>query len=105
MPAGSTANFVITIDAISVFDSSSLTFNMSGTNVAAAPISAVNTLTSASTTPLADVIMMSTSLNVSTEVKTATAFAVATANVGRASATGVSPVLSVPSTITGWHIS
>ena len=100
--AGSTANFVITIDATSVFDSSSLTFNVSGTNVAAAPISAVNTLTiSSSATPSADVIMMSTSLDVSIAVNTPTVFAVATSNVGGASATGVSLVLSVPSTITG----
>ena len=102
MPAGSTANFVITLDATSAFDSSSLTFNASGTNVEAAPVSAVNTLTiSGSATPSADVIMMSTSLDVSTAVNTPTVFAVATSNVGEASATGASFVLDIPSTITG----
>ncbi|MFA4956988.1 MAG: hypothetical protein WC556_08475 [Candidatus Methanoperedens sp.] len=102
MPADSTANFVITIDATSAFDSSSLEFNVSGTNVTAAPIGTVNTLTiSASSTPSADVIMMSTSLDISSAVNTATAFALATANVGGASATDVSLVLNVPSTITG----
>ncbi len=102
MAAGSTANFVITINATSAFDSSSLTFNASGTNVAAAPISAVNTLTmSASATPSADVIMMSTSLDVSTAVNTPAVFAVATSNVGGASATGASLILDIPSSITG----
>ncbi|MFA4956987.1 MAG: S8 family serine peptidase [Candidatus Methanoperedens sp.] len=102
MPADSTANFVITINATSAFDSSSMTFNVSGTNVAAALISAVNTLTnSASVTPSADVIMMSTSLDVSTAVNTPTVFAVATSNVGGASATDVSLILDIPSTISG----
>ncbi|MFA4956990.1 MAG: NosD domain-containing protein [Candidatus Methanoperedens sp.] len=102
MPADSTANFVITINATSAFDSSSMTFNVSGTNVAAALISAVNTLTnSASVTPSADVIMMSTSLNVSTVVNTPTVFAVATSNVGGASATDANLILDIPSTITG----
>jgi len=102
MPANSTANFVITINATSAFDSSSMTFNVSGTNAAAAPVSAVNMLTiSASTTPSADVIMISTSLNVSTAVNTPKVFAVATSNVGGASATGVSLVVEVPTSITG----
>jgi len=45
--------------------------------------------------------MMSTSLDVSTAVNTATAFALATTNVGSASATDVSLVVDVPSSITG----
>ncbi|MEQ9729192.1 MAG: NosD domain-containing protein [Candidatus Methanoperedens sp.] len=99
---GVTANFVLTINATAAFNSSSLTFNVSGTNAAQAPISGVNTLTiSASTVPIADVIMMSTSLAVSTAVNTPAVFAVATANVGGANATGVSLVLSVPTSITG----
>ncbi|MFA4956991.1 MAG: NosD domain-containing protein [Candidatus Methanoperedens sp.] len=102
MPADSTANFVVGIDATSEFTTSAMTFNVSATNAAAAPLSAVNTLTiSASATPSADVIMMSTSVDVSTAVNTATVFALATTNVGGASATGVSLVLSLPSTITG----
>jgi len=102
MAAGATANFVLTINATSAFDSSSMTFNVSSTNGANAPISAVNTLTiSANATPLADIIMISTTLNVSTPVNNATTFALATINVGGANATGVSLVLRVPSTITG----
>jgi hypothetical protein len=102
MAAGETANFVLTINATSAFDSSSMTFNVSGTNVAAAPISAVNTLTiSANATASADVIMISTTLDVSTPVNTPTAFAIATMNVGGASATDVSLVVNVPSGITG----
>ncbi|VVB93135.1 Carboxypeptidase regulatory-like domain protein [uncultured archaeon] len=99
--AGGTANFVLAINATSAFSSSSLTFNVSGTNAAAAPISGVNTLTiSASATPLPDIIMISTTLNVSTAVSTATSFAIATSNVG-ATATGVSLNVVVPSSITG----
>lgn len=100
--AGSTANFVVTINATAAFNSSSMTFNVSSTNGATAPISGVNTLTiSASAIPSADVIMMSNSLAVSTAVNTPTVFAVATANVGGANATGVSLVLSVPTSISG----
>ncbi|MCZ7394652.1 MAG: hypothetical protein ABOK23_01155 [Candidatus Methanoperedens sp.] len=100
--AGGTANFVLTINATAAFSSSPMTFNVSGTNAAQAPISGVNTLTiSASIMPSADVIMMSTSLAVSTAVNTPAVFAVATANVGGANATGVSLVLSVPTSITG----
>ena len=99
--AGATANFVLTINTTSAFSSSSLTFNVSGTNVAAASISAVNTLTiSASTTPQADIIMMSTSLDVRTGVNSAATFAVATSNVG-ASITDVSLIVDRPSSITG----
>jgi hypothetical protein len=102
MAAGATANFVLTINATAAFDSSPMTFNVSGTNVGVAPISAVNTLTiSANATPSADVIMISTTLNVSTPVNTPTAFALATMNVGGANATGVSLLVSVPSSITG----
>ncbi|MCZ7394650.1 MAG: S8 family serine peptidase [Candidatus Methanoperedens sp.] len=101
IPAGGTANFVLTITATSAFSSSPMTFNVSGTNAAAAPISGVNTLTiSGSLVQLPDVIMISTNLNVSTAVNTPTFFAVATSNVG-ASATGVSLVVTVPSSITG----
>ncbi|MCZ7392306.1 MAG: right-handed parallel beta-helix repeat-containing protein [Candidatus Methanoperedens sp.] len=105
--AGGTANFVVGINATSAFNSSSLTFNVSSTNEATAPISGVNTLTlSASTVPSADIIMMSTSLDVSTAVNTPTVFAVATTNVGGANATGVSLVLSVPTSISGlsYHV-
>ena len=100
--AGGTANFVLTINATSAFNSSSLTFNVSGTNAAAASISGVNTLTiSASTTPLPDLIMMATgTLDYRTGVGNATAFAVATSNIG-ATATGVSFNVVVPSSITG----
>ena len=102
IPAGGTANFVLTINATSAFNSSSLTFNVSGTNAAAASISGVNTLTiSASTTPLPDIIMMATgTLDYRTGVGNATAFAVATSNIG-ATATGVSFNVVVPSSITG----
>jgi hypothetical protein len=101
IPASGTANYVLSVTATSAFNRSSLTFNVSGTNASTAPISGVNTLTiSASSVQLPDVIMISTNLNVSTAVNTATAFAVATSNVG-ASATGVSLVVSVPSSITG----
>jgi hypothetical protein len=55
----------------------------------------------ASATPYADVIMMSTLLDVNTAVNTATAFALSTTNVGTASATGVSLIVDIPSTITG----
>ncbi|MFA4956983.1 MAG: hypothetical protein WC556_08450, partial [Candidatus Methanoperedens sp.] len=96
------ADFVLAINATSAFNSSSMTFNVSGTNAAAAPISGVNTLTiSASATPSADVIMISTNLNVSTPVNNGTFFALATMNVGGASATGVSLVVNVPTSITG----
>jgi hypothetical protein len=99
MPAGSAANFVLTLTPTAEFSTSSVTFNVSGTNAAPAPISAVNTLTmSASTTAPADVIMMSTNLNVQTAVNTPTAFAVATSNVG-ASATGVNFNVVIPSSI------
>ena len=102
MIAGGTVHFVITIDATAEFESSPMTFNVSGTNAATASIGIVNTLTiSGSATPYADVIMKSTSLNVSTPVNNATAFAVATTNVGAANATNVSMVLSLPSSITG----
>ncbi|VVB93928.1 Uncharacterised protein [uncultured archaeon] len=102
--AGGTANFVLTITATAAFSSSSLTFNVSSTNGATAPISGVNTLTiSASAVQLPDAIMISTNLNVSTPVTTPTFFAVATSNVG-ASATGVSLVASVPPSITGLAI-
>lgn len=101
--AGATANFVLTINATSAFDSSSMTFNVSGTNVAAASTSGVNTLTiSANATASADVIMMSTgSLSYSAGVGNSTYFAVATTNVGGASATNVSFNVVVPSSITG----
>ncbi len=102
MAAGATANFVLTINATSAFDSSPMTFNVSSSNGATASINGVNTLTmSANATPSADIIMMSTNVNVSTPVNNATAFALATMNVGGASATGVSLVVSVPSSITG----
>ncbi|MCZ7392905.1 MAG: hypothetical protein ABOK23_13230 [Candidatus Methanoperedens sp.] len=102
--AGGTANFVLTINATAAFNSSPMTFNVTGTNAAAAPISGVNTLTMAATapsaTPLADVIMISTTLDVRTGVNNATFFAVATSNVG-ANATGVTLNLVVPNSITG----
>ncbi|MFA4956984.1 MAG: hypothetical protein WC556_08455 [Candidatus Methanoperedens sp.] len=102
MVEGATANFVLTINATSAFEISSMTFNVSSTNGATAPISAVNTLTiSANATPSADVIIVSTTLNVSTPVNNATTFALATMNVGGTNATGVSLELSIPSTITG----
>ncbi|MCZ7394647.1 MAG: ammonia-forming cytochrome c nitrite reductase subunit c552 [Candidatus Methanoperedens sp.] len=101
IPAGSTANFVLTITPTAAFGTSSVTYNVAGTNTAPAPISGVNTLTmSASTGTPADVIMMSTNLNVQTAVNTPTALAVATSNVG-ATATGVSLNVVVPSSITG----
>jgi hypothetical protein len=101
MAAGETVNFVLIINATSAFSSSAMTFNVSGTNVAPAPISGVNTLTmSANATLPPDVIMISTSLSVSTAVDTPTAFAVATYNVG-ADATGVSFLVDVPSGISG----
>ncbi len=100
--AGATANFVLTINPTAEFASSAMTFNVSGTNGATAPVNGVNILTmAASTTPYADVIMMSTSLDVSTAVNTATAFALATTNVGTASATDVSLMVEIPSSITG----
>ena len=102
IPAGGTANFVLTINATSAYSTSSLTFNVSGTNIASASFGD-DTLTMAATTPsaaLADVIMISTTLNVNTAVNTPTAFAVATSNVG-ANATGVSLNVSVPDHITG----
>ena len=100
--SGETVNYVLTIDPTSEFVSSAMTFNVSGTNSGSAPISGVNTLTmAASTTPYADVIMMSTSLDVSTAVNTPTAFALATTNVGSANATDVSLVVDIPSSITG----
>ena len=93
---------MLTINATSAFNTSSMTFNVSGTNVGTAPIGAVNTLMfSASATPSADVIMMSTSLNVNTHINNATAFAVATTNVGGANATGVRLVMVIPSSIKG----
>jgi len=99
--AGATANYVLTINAISAFTTSSLTFNVSGTNVAAAPISGVNTLTiAASATPYADVIMMSTNMNISAALNNWEDLAVATTNIG-ANATGVSFNVVVPSSITG----
>ncbi len=99
--AGETANYVLTINATSAFDSSSMTFNVSSTNGATAPISAVNTLTvAASATPIADVIMMSTNLNVSGSLNNWEDFAVATTNVG-ANATNVTFNVVVPSSITG----
>lgn len=103
MPAGSAAHFVLSINATSAFSSSSLTFNVSSTNGATAPISGVNTLTiSASAVPSADIIMMATGiLDYRTGVGTPTAFAVATSNVGKATATGVSFIVQVPSSITG----
>ena len=52
-------------------------------------------------TPYADVIMMSTSLDLSTAVNTPTAFALAATNVGSASATDVSLTVEVSSSITG----
>ena len=104
MVAGTIANYVLTINAKSAFTTSSLTFNVSGTNVAAAPISAVNSLTiSGSSTLSADVIMMSTSLDVRTAVNVPTAFAVATSNVG-ASATGVNLNVVIPSSISGLEV-
>ncbi len=101
--AGGTANFVLTINATSAFNSSSMTFNVSSTNGATAPISGVNTLTiSASSVPSADIIMMATgTLDYRTGVGNSTAFAVATSNVGTATATGVSFNIVVPSSITG----
>jgi parallel beta-helix repeat protein len=100
--SGETANFVLTINPTADFTSSAMTFDVSGTNGGSAPISGVNTLTmAASATPYADVIMISTSLDVSTAVNTATAFALATTNVGTASATDVSLVVDIPSSITG----
>jgi hypothetical protein len=106
MAAGAIANFVLTINATAAFDSSSMTFNVSGTNAAAASISGVNTLTiSANATPSADVIMISTgTLDYGTAVGTPMAFAVATMNVGGASATGVSLVVDIPTSITGLAI-
>ncbi|MCZ7394654.1 MAG: hypothetical protein ABOK23_01145 [Candidatus Methanoperedens sp.] len=103
IPSGSTANFVLSINATATFNSSSMTFNVSSTNGATAPISGVNTLTiSASTVPTADIIMMATgTLDYRTGVGTPTAFAVATSNVGTANATGVSFTVQVPSSITG----
>ena len=99
---GETVNYVLVIDATAEFVSSAMTFDVSGTNSGSAPISGVNTLTmAASTTPYADVIMMSTSLDVSTAVNTPTAFALATTNVGTASATDVSLIVEVPTSITG----
>ncbi len=101
IPAGGTANFVLTLTPTAAFSTSSVTFNVAGTNTAVAPISAVNTLTmSASVTAPADVIMMSTNLNVQTAVNTPKAFAVATTNVGT-SATGVSFNVVVPTPIKG----
>jgi hypothetical protein len=77
-------------------------FLVSSTNGAVAPVGNVNTLTiSASATPSADIIMMSTTLNIQTTINTPTAFAIATTNVGSANATNVSLVLSVPSLIEG----
>ena len=100
--SGETVNYVLTINPTSEFVSSAMTFDVSGTNSGSAPISGVNTLTmAASTTPYADVIMMSTSLDVSTAVNTPTAFALATMNVGSASATDVSLIVEVPTSITG----
>ena len=100
--SGETVNYVLVIDATAEFVSSAMTFDVSGTNSGSAPISGVNTLTmAASTTPYADVIMMSTSLDVSTAVNTPTAFALATTNVGSANATDVSLVVDIPSSITG----
>ena len=96
-----TAEFVLIIDATAEFVSSAMTFDVSGTNSGSAPISGVNTLTMAASTTPADVIMMSTSLDVSTAVNTATAFALATTNVGSASATDVSLFVDIPSSITG----
>jgi hypothetical protein len=99
--AGATANYVLTIKATSAFTTSSLKFNVSGTNVEEAPISAVNTLTiAASATPYADVIMMSTNMNISAGINNWEDLAVATTNVG-ANATGVSFNVVVPSSITG----
>jgi S-layer protein (TIGR01567 family) len=100
--AGETVNYVLTINTTAEFASSSMTFNVSSTNGATAPVNGVNILTmAASTTPYADVIMMSTSLDVSTAVNTPTAFAIATINVGVADATDVSLVVDIPSSITG----
>jgi hypothetical protein len=100
--SGETVNFVLTIDATSEFTSSAMIFNVSSTNGANAPVSGVNTLTmAASATSYADVIMMSTSLDVSTAVNTATAIALATTNVGTATATNVSLTVEIPSSITG----
>ncbi len=99
--AGATANYVLTINATSAFTTSSLKFNVSGTNVEAAPISAVNTLTiAASATPYADVIMMSSNLNVSGALNNWSDLAVATTNVG-ANATNVTFNVVVPSSIIG----
>ena len=99
---GETADFVLIIDATAEFVSSPMIFNVSGTNSRSAPVSGVNTLTmAASSTPYADVIMMSTSLDVSMAVNMATAFALATTNVGSASATDVSLIVEVPTSITG----
>jgi hypothetical protein len=100
--AGETVNYVLTINTTAEFASSSMTFNVSSTNGATAPVNGVNILTmAASTTPYADVIMMSTSLDVSTAVNTPTAFAIATINVGVADATDLSLVVDIPSSITG----
>ena len=100
--SGEIANFVMTITPTAEFSSSSLTFDVSSTNGASAPISGVNTLTiSASSVPYADIIMISTALDVSTPVNTPTAFAIATTNVGTADATGVSLVVDIPQTIDG----
>ena len=99
---GATVHFVLTINATAAFATDSMTFDVSSTNGATAPISGVNTLSiSGSSVPYADVIMISTSLDVSTAVNTATAFAVATTNVGGANATDVSLIVDIPSAITG----
>ena len=102
MAVGEIVHIVLTVNATAEFASSAMTFNVSSTNGATAPVNGVNILTmAASTTPYADVIMMSTSLDVSTAVNTATAFAMATTNVGTASATDVNLVVDIPSSITG----
>jgi PKD repeat protein len=103
IPAGGAADFVLAITPTAAFNTSPLTFTVTGTDTGGgAPIWPVNTLTMRATSAAApDVIMMSTNYNVQTGVNVSIAFAIATMNVGGAAATGVSLQVVVPSSITG----
>ncbi|MCZ7394655.1 MAG: glycosyl hydrolase family 18 protein [Candidatus Methanoperedens sp.] len=95
-PGNGVAFFVLDITPTSSFPASSVTFDIKTTNgtIVSAPITQVNTFTlAASNTPSADIVMMSTTTDVSASINVPGAFAIATSNVGNAAGANVSLVV------------
>jgi uncharacterized repeat protein (TIGR01451 family) len=95
-PNNGVAFFVLDITPTSSFPASSMTFDIQTTNgtIVSAPITLVNTFTlSATSSPSADIVMISTVTDISASQNIAGAFAIATSNVGNAAGTNVSLVV------------